>query len=113
MDMRGTFFACPCNFSQVYVINGKVGNRHYPLACLLLSGKSYIDYKYVFSILYEMIDYKGTKNIIIDFEVSVFKVMQEIFSDCQIYFCNFHFGQSYFRKIQKCVLTTQYYKKKI
>lgn len=104
----GTFYACPKEFVQLYVIHVEISGLKYPIAYLFLPFKTYKCYFHAFSLFSKIINFKNPKTIVIDFEFAAQKALSEIFSTTTIFYCNFHMGQSFFRKIQKFGLSLSY-----
>lgn len=104
----GTFFSCPREFTQIYVLHCEVFGSFYPLVYLFLSSKSFYCYLHMLKKLKSILGFSSVKNIVLDFEVSAFKAFEECFSNADLYFCNFHMGQAIYRKIQKLGLVKKY-----
>jgi hypothetical protein len=79
-----------------------------PLAYIFIEGKSYLNYYFVFSKITELLCTACPKNIIIDIEHATYKCLSIIFPMPLLCFCNFHFGQAFYRQIQKCGLALLY-----
>jgi hypothetical protein len=64
----------------------------------------------MFTLLSDLLKTKGPEHIIIDFEIAAAKAIKTIFQDTELFYCNFHLGQSFFRQIQKYGLVKEYNK---
>ena len=96
----GTFKVVPKEFSQLYVIHGKIFNKDFPLAYILMKNRTEAMYSKVLSILKEN-NVKFPQYLIIDFEIQSFNAFKKASKETTIKFCLFHFGQCIWRRIQK------------
>lgn len=104
----GTFFASPVNFKQIYVLHALIFNRYFPIIYVFLHDKSFSSYFGMFNTISRFIG-KGKKfNLILDFELAAKKAATIIFPNVDIYYCNFHMGQSFYRNLQKHGLSILY-----
>lgn len=104
----GTFFSSPKQYKQIYVFHVKILSKFYPVSYVFLKSKSYICYYQMFSEMSRILNGKFPVNIILDFEFAAYKAIVEIFPASNIYFCNFHMGQAFYKKIQQFGLAINY-----
>lgn len=104
----GTFRMVPAEFLRLYVIYGKICRNSVPLAFSLLRNKTKESYKQLFKMLKEKISFIKLKLLILDFEEAVILAAKESFPILNIRFCMFHFGQVFYRNIQKYVFSSRY-----
>ncbi|KAG0420793.1 hypothetical protein EQH57_0001 [Dictyocoela roeselum] len=90
--LDGTFYTAPKGFSQIYIIYSEVFNKIVPLIYILMKSKTQEAYKMIFMEIREKIDCPP-KMLIMDFEISVFNAVRDVFPDIETRGCNFHFSQ--------------------
>lgn len=100
---------------QIYSIHVKYNNRIFPVAYGLLSRKDTSTYEISFQQLKSLVakHYIGTsslspKIIMIDFELSMIKAIENEFANTEISGCYFHLKQNIIRQIQKFGLKGKY-----
>ncbi|KAG0439352.1 hypothetical protein DMUE_2486 [Dictyocoela muelleri] len=103
----GTFKSCPRDFTQLYTIMGRMKSEIMPFAYFLMKNKSKNGYLKGFKFVAEKLK-KHPEYITIDFEMSSFSGLNDIFPNTKIQGCFFHFNQILFRNIQKMGLTVEY-----
>lgn len=103
----GTFWSVPSNFLQLVTISVYLFGRFFPMAYILLKDKSEESYTNAFNKI-KLLSQCDFKNIIIDFEQALKNSLESIFNNSKIHGCNFHFGQSVLRKVQKINLFSDY-----
>ncbi|KAL4135452.1 hypothetical protein QTP88_007061 [Uroleucon formosanum] len=102
----GTFTYCPSYFYQLYTIHILHYNYYLPLIYCFLNSKSTDKYKEMWTLIKELCKKIINKEIQInkihlDFEKSAHNIaIAESFPTAQIITCQFHLGQSWYRKIQ-------------
>ncbi|XP_065312834.1 uncharacterized protein LOC135922375 [Gordionus sp. m RMFG-2023] len=96
----GTFKSSPPLFMQIYTIHGIRNNNVLPLIYILTNRKDYETYKRIFTIISDNL-ISTPKKIMTDFEISSVKAFNVVFPNSQHKCCYFHFGQSFWRNIQK------------
>jgi hypothetical protein len=108
----GTFKCCPKFFEQLYTIHGYSNGHFIPLVFALLVSKSEDTYR---KFLQHVIDICSARNLTfkpavvhVDLEITVHNVFRQMFPQTSTQCCRFHVGQSWWRKIQKTVLSTEY-----
>lgn len=108
----GTFKCSPKFFTQLYTIHGYQNGLYVPLVYSLLPSKTEACYTKMLTLLCECLSDRGLvlhpQRISLDFEVSALNAFKAVFPDSTISGCLFHLGQSWFRKIQKLGLATEY-----
>jgi hypothetical protein len=96
----------------MYNIHGLKNGHYVPLVFTLLSGKSELVYRKMWtsvaSICKGLDLYLSPETIDIDFEVSMHNVLRDILTNSRIICCRFHLGQAWCRKIQVLGLSPQY-----
>ena len=104
----GTFAVLPLIFLQLYTILVIVNNFPLPLAFGLLSNKKTKTYIAFFSLIYPFLSSTPT-SINVDFELACFTAVKKVFGNSiQIYGCDFHLSQSFFRNVQVKGLIKEY-----
>lgn len=108
----GTFQFCPKFFFQLYTILGFKNGQYVPCVFFLLPGKGRDCYESMFRILKEScsnIDINLNIELLhLDFEPAVYDAARTVWPNVIIKACQFHLGQSWFRKIQSLGLTNTY-----
>lgn len=95
----GTFKVVPREYTQLYVIFGKIFEKHYPLIFILMKSKNENSYLKFLSVLKEN-NVKFPKYIILDFELASYSAFKKSTNDTIFYFCMFHYGQCIWRKLR-------------
>ncbi|KAE9521590.1 hypothetical protein AGLY_018020 [Aphis glycines] len=110
----GTFDYCVQYFCQLFTIHGFKNNYYIPLAFFLLRDKSQVSYKRAFVELQNQclksVEVFEPKMCFVDFEKSIHNALLEVWPQIEIKGCIFHLCQSWWRKIQKIGLATEYSK---
>jgi len=118
--MDGTFHSCPKNYYQLYNIIGKEKNSGVilPLIFIITTNKSYSLYYNIFSYIKSLInEYSLEINfkkmfIMMDFEKPSRKAIKDIFPECNLMGCFFHFSKALWNKAKKKgLLKKEYFKK--
>lgn len=109
----GTFKVVRRPFTQLFSIHAFMqcdGNvKQMPLLFVLMSGKRRKDYKKVFSKTKEiLVGQIKLKEVLLDFEASVWRAIPEVFPDVSMHGCGFHWGQAVWRKVQELGLQSAY-----
>ena len=74
--------------------------KQMPLLFVLMSGKRHKDYRKIFRKLKEILDGQlKVKEVILDFEASIWRAIQEVFPHVVMRGCAFHWGQAVWRKV--------------
>ena len=96
----------------MYNIHGYNNGHYIPLVFALLVSKSEDTYR---KFLQHVIDICSARNLTfkpavvhVDLEITVHNVFRQMFPETSIQCCRFHLGQSWWRKIQKTGLSTEY-----
>ncbi|KAK3907398.1 PKS-NRPS hybrid synthetase [Frankliniella fusca] len=87
------------------IVHGNVNGKWLPLVIALLERKTRATYEHLFEVLKEEVRRRLRKTLApaavsTDYEQGAIKAAQEIFPDCQVFGCLFHFGQVLWRKLQ-------------
>ncbi|XP_029348287.1 uncharacterized protein LOC115034906 [Acyrthosiphon pisum] len=106
--MDGTFFTCPKEFYQVYIIHACIKNTSVPCVYALLQRKTKEIYVELLSTLRSLLSELKLKTISIDFEKSMIQAIELVFVDINIQCCYYHLSQSIWRKVQNIGLATKY-----
>ena len=101
-----TFKLCP--FSQLLTVNAFVKADDYtkqvPLVFVHMSGKKKRDYRGVFRKLLELLPSTAVKQVTLDFECAVWKVLRQLLPDIELLGCIFHWTQALWRKVSFKIL---------
>jgi len=106
--MDRTFFTCPKEFYQVYIIHACIKNTSVPCVYALLQRKTKDIYVELLSTLRSMLSELKLKTISIEFEQSMIQAIELVFIDVNIQCCYYHLSQSIWRKVQNIGLATKY-----
>lgn len=93
MYCDGTFSIIPLKFKQLYIIMGEIEEKPRLIAYILMEGRSYEDYLYLFKFLRDALSIEPG-SIMADFEKAVRKAAKEVWPACKIEGCMFHFCQA-------------------
>ncbi|XP_076055366.1 uncharacterized protein LOC143033764 [Oratosquilla oratoria] len=105
--MDGTFSVAPRLFTQLYVVQGRIGEGYFPLAFALLQRKTQTTYEELFRVLEQHGCDPST--VIVDFERPVELGLRAVFGEeIQVRFCFYHLSQSIWRQIQGLGLKNLY-----
>ncbi|KAG0420017.1 hypothetical protein EQH57_0325, partial [Dictyocoela roeselum] len=74
----GTFYTATKGFSQIYIIYSEVFTKIVPLIYILMKSKTQEAYKMIFMEIKDKIDCPP-KMLIMDFEISVFNAVRDVF----------------------------------
>ena len=102
-------------YTQLFTINAflRYGEncKQVPLYYVIMSGKSKLDYKGVFTALIDMLPAAPkVSTITADFEAAMWKATNDILPDVIMHGCVFHFTQAIWRRIQQLGLQVSYNK---
>jgi hypothetical protein len=111
--LDGTFKVVSQPFTQLWSIHAFVCNgqdmKQLPFLFVLMSGRRTIDYTTVFNELNKIFKTSAqVQDMVLDFELSLWKAIQEVYPAVRIRGCAFHWTQSVYRKIQSVGLQTNY-----
>ncbi|XP_060867196.1 uncharacterized protein LOC132942645 [Metopolophium dirhodum] len=104
----GTFSSSPPLFSQIYTIHGAKFSTCLPLVYALLPNKTQATYTKFRTALKVLNSSLKPSTLMIDFEKAVQKSVNEVFPECLVRGCYFHFSQSIWRHIQSSSLQQRY-----
>lgn len=93
----GTFSILPLNCKQLYVIMGEIDGKPRLIAYILMEGRKYEDYFYLFEFLRDALQI-NPGSLMADFEKAVRKAAREVWPACKVEGCMFHFCQALRRK---------------
>ena len=103
-----TFKLCRQPFNQLLTVNAFVKADDYtkqvPLVFVLMSGKKKRDYRGVFRKLLEPLPSPAVKQVTLDFECAVWKVLCQLLPDIKLLGCVFHWTQALWRKVSLKIL---------
>ncbi|KAG0441260.1 hypothetical protein DMUE_1186 [Dictyocoela muelleri] len=86
-----TFWACPNNFSQIYVIMSEIHDINVPLVFIFMKSKSKNAYERIFIYINNKANCLNPQFITIDFEMSAYIALKNSFKDSKIRGCFFPF----------------------
>lgn len=104
----GTFDTVPLIFQQLYSIHGLYKDNLIPLVYVLTTDKSQSTYKHILQEICKLKSGLRPVTLIVDFESGFINAFQEIFPNCAIHGCYFHFCQCVWRCIQRVGLQSTY-----
>lgn len=109
----GTFKSCSKLFDQLYTFHVDLKSTDNstctrPALYALLPNRKTETYMKLFSLMTKHIPFFNPVHLKIDFEQAVISATREMFPDCKLNGCNFHFNQSIWRKVQDLGLATLY-----
>ena len=108
----GTFKMSPQFFNQFYTIHGFQNGQYVPLIYCLLTKNDETTYNMLWMCIRELCEkYEQTFNpptIHVDFEGAMLSSIKIQFPDAKVVCCQFHLGQSWYRKIHKLGLSEDY-----
>ena len=115
--MDATFKSCPKNFYQLFniLVDIDQGKIVFPVAHILMTHKSSYSYKIIFEYLNNLIksmeiNFTFDKaHIMTDFEHSLRKVISEMYPNCYLEGCYFHYSKSLWNKAKKLGLINKKY----
>lgn len=111
--LDGTFKVVKEPFTQLWSIHAFVSSgqemKQLPFLFVLMSSRRTIDYTAVFRELNSIFQTPATvQDMVLDFELSLWKAIQEVYPGVRMRGCAFHWTQSVYRKIQGVGLQTHY-----
>ena len=99
---------CRQPFSQLLTVNAFVKEDDYTKQVLfvlvLISGKKKRDYRCVFHKLLELLLSPAVKQVTLDFECTVWKVLHKLLPDIKLLGCVFHWTQALWSKVSFKIL---------
>lgn len=113
IHIDGTFHTAPKPYLQFLTIHGKLNGHVIPLVFVLLTGKLSYQYRRVLQHVKDRVQFVtgnllAPTEIVCDFEKSLHTALQFEFPHSRLAGCNFHFGQSLWRKLQANGLAQSY-----
>lgn len=110
----GTFKICPKPFMQLYTIHGDIGSTEtssnvVPLVYALLMNKRQNTYELLLHLIKSQIPDWCPETFKMDFEIAAMKAVENVFPNCKVNGCYFHFKKCLYKKakylkIEKCKL---------
>jgi hypothetical protein len=100
--MDGTFKSVPREFEQLYSIHFYQLGKFFPAFFILMKNKLKASYIMVFNKIRETC-MLSPSIVVVDFEIGVVSALNQVFPECQVNGCVFHFSQSIWRKLQSFV----------
>jgi hypothetical protein len=109
----GTFEMAPDSAYQLYTVHGIFKCEGMALMWALLPNKLASTYKELFSAVRSALvasygDIGATKTFVTDFEIAAIKSIQDVFPECTVKGCSFHYRQAINRHVQQEGLKTAY-----
>lgn len=109
----GTFKCCNSLFDQLYTFHVDLKSTEEttsvrPALYALLPNRKKDTYIKLLTLMKEHIPNFNPRSMKIDFETSTILACREMFPDCKLKGCNFHFNQSIWRKVQELGLAKRY-----
>lgn len=100
--VNATFKLCRQPFSQLFTVNVFIKSNDYTkqvsLVFVLMSGKKK-DYRGFFRKLLELLSALNLKQVTLDFECTMWKVLRQLPPDVKLMGCVFHWTQALWRKV--------------
>lgn len=113
-QMDGTFKLCPSVYNngltssgQLYTIHAKKDGILVPCYYILMAKKTASEYGRIFEKLRDLVGF-NLSSVMIDMEQAVVSAVSDMFTECWITFCFFHFRQSIWRWIQANGMCSRY-----
>ncbi len=106
--MDGTFKSSPSLFYQIYTIHIVREWKQYPVVFFLLPDKTEATYSAAFRALQQNCQNLNPRYIFTDMESAVIVAIRMQFYNSIHKFCNFHFNQALFRKVQSLGIVAEY-----
>ncbi|XP_053390501.1 uncharacterized protein LOC128553388 [Mercenaria mercenaria] len=108
----GTFSVAPQHFYQLYTLHGIVKGQLLPLAFCILTRKTRIMYREMFSSICEQAEKRdilvSESQFRVDFEDPCIKAFQDVYPEANVECCFFHLTQAHWRKIGDLGLRMRY-----
>jgi hypothetical protein len=109
----GTFEMSPDSAYQLYSIHGLYKGEGMALLWALLPNKSLSTYMELFNVIKTALlvsfgNIGSPKTFLTDFEIAAIKSIQDVFPECRLKGCSFHFRQAVMRHVQQEGLRKQY-----
>jgi len=104
----GTFKSSSKQFYQVYTVHNDIGSTNDEINVIPVIYILLIVYERLFSMIKAHIPNVNSESFTLDFEISTIQSIKQIFSHAEIYGCNFHFNQSFWRKVKNIGLASNY-----
>lgn len=99
--LDGTFYVVPDIFYQLLIVTFQVGDVTFPFLYVLMTGKKKDQYIQLFQYINaNIIDLKPAE-MMLDFEVGLRLAIKNVFPECKLQGCFFHFGQCQQKFISK------------
>jgi hypothetical protein len=99
----GTFETAPKGFSQIYVFQCYLFQKHFPMIFCIVKDQSYTTYVKMLEVLKEKISFKDRARFIIEFEIGFKKALKTVIPKCIINYCLCHFKNN-IKKILKSMV---------
>ena len=110
--LDGIFKVVKAPFTQLMSIHAfiKQGDtqKQLPLAFVLMSCKTKIDYEAVLSAIKDLLEENELEEVMIDFEAAMWGAVREIFPEVGVKGCTFHWVQTVWKKVQELGLVNGY-----
>lgn len=104
----GTFDVVPELFAQLYTIHGRYKKSLIPLVYIVTTDRTEETYLLILKKLCELQEGLNPTLLIVDFELSFINAFENIFPQCDIHGCFFHWCQCIWRHIQSLGMQKKY-----
>ena len=109
----GTFRSAPNPSMQFVTIHGLIHGHVLKFACALVLNKTVVTYRFILAVIKENIlntfgEQLNPRSVVVDYEMSLIRSLQEEFPGIEIKGCYFHFCKALWRNIQRLGLSQPY-----
>jgi hypothetical protein len=102
----GTFKSVPRPYYQLVTIHAFIYGKAVPIFYALLSSKT----ENINKTLFEYVKNEGIniESVVVDLECALKNALEKVFPTLRVFYCNFHFGQCVWRRLQSLGLSGKY-----
>lgn len=106
-QVDGTFSTVPGISNQLYTLHGRYKKNLVPLVYALTTDRTEETYILILNKLCELKSGLNPQFLVVDFELGFMNAFEDVFSDCVIHGCFFHWGQCVMSKVSGCQSATK------